>query len=306
MKTLKLVAATFVATQLLAACGGGGGGGSTGGSTGGSGGTLYYPYETVYGEVCQTEIPTPGCTFFRGKDQRIDVKEDSDYNRFGRGSDDLWYVKIGFDEKADVYDSTGKFQYSTHISAFKGYISGSTIGVGTTSLFWENVAGKTYWYGKTGVLYSTDKRANNYGRAINTNGADAASDTNFSALSSEANVALVKSASAKLQKDYGLAADKATAVASALNKWGVASVERGYTTATDMDKTFKAVFGVDFNNALAAVKDLQNGDVEGMRDMTERSAAALGLKPHQAQQFVKGMYRKALAQYGYDVDSINW
>ncbi|MFP5519535.1 MAG: hypothetical protein ACLGGX_06500, partial [Bdellovibrionia bacterium] len=61
-----------------------------------------------------------------------------------------------------------------------------------------------------------------------------------------------------------------------------------------------------FSDALAAVKSLQLGDKSGMQDVTNRSAAALGLKPHQAQKFIKGMYKKALADWGYSEDSFNW
>jgi hypothetical protein len=74
----------------------------------------------------------------------------------------------------------------------------------------------------------------------------------------------------------------------------------------DMDKTFKSVFGVQFSEALTAVKDLKGGNKTSMQELTQRSASALGLKPHQAQQFIKGMYKKALTQWGYDVDQVNW
>jgi hypothetical protein len=95
-------------------------------------------------------------------------------------------------------------------------------------------------------------------------------------------------------------------VASALNSWAVAGAERGFTTDKDMDKTFRSVFGVNFYSALSAVKELQGGSTTSMRDLTDRSAAALGLRPDQAQKFVKGMYKKALSQWGVDADSINW
>ncbi|MNL31462.1 hypothetical protein D3C87_1532510 [compost metagenome] len=107
-------------------------------------------------------------------------------------------------------------------------------------------------------------------------------------------------------KEYGLPKDKATAVASALNSWAVASAERGTTTAKDMDKAFRGTFGVKFSDALAAVKDLSFGDKAGMQDLTNRSATALGIKPHQAQKFMKGMYKKALANWGYDEESASW
>jgi hypothetical protein len=301
-----------IALMSMAACGGGGDGGGHGGGgasigSGGSSTVLYYPYETVYGDVCTTQQASPGCTFDHQTGLRIKVTADPDYNAGGKGSDDLWYAT--FDStgtKAAVYDEYGRFQYYANASEFAGYIGGNTIGVGTSGLYWENVAAGTYWLGKNGVLYSANKNEGNYGQAINDKTSSEASDTNFSALKSEANKKLVEMASDKLVKEYGFQKDKATAVASALNSWAVAGAERGQTSAADMDKTFKSVFGVKFSDALSAVKELQTGSTAGMSDMTNRSAAALGLKPAQAQKFIKGMYRKALASWGYDVNSVQW
>lgn len=298
---LRSIALAAVATT-FAACGGGGGGGGGGGSSN----TIYYPYETVYGDICKNTQPTPGCTFSRQTGQRITVSADPDYNKGGYGSDDMWFVKFDSSGQAAVYDDLGHFQYYANTSEFAGFIGGTTIGVGTTGLYWENVANGTYWLGKNGVLYSANVGESKYGQAINDKTASAASDSNFAALKSDTNKQLVKLATQKLVKDYGFAQDKATAVASALNSWAVASAERGFTTPKDMDKTFKSVFGVQFSETLAAVKDLQLGDSAGMQELTNRSAAALGLKPHQAQKFMKGMYKQALAEWGYDADSFNW
>lgn len=289
----------------LSACGGGGSGGGGGGG-GGSSDTLYYPYETVYGDVCTTQQATPGCTFLSSNGKRIKVTEDTDYNRTGHGSDDMWYVKFDASGTAAVYDEYGRFQYYAGVHEFAGYVGGTTIGVGTTGMYWENISGGTYWLGKNGVLYSANQGEGKYGEAINDKSSSEASDSNFAALRSETNKKLVSMASQKLMKEYGFQQDKAVAVASALNSWAVAAAERGQTTPQDMDKTFKSVFGVKFADALAAVKDLQTGSTSGMTEMTNRSAAALGLKPHEAQKFIKGMYRKALANWGYDVDQVNW
>lgn len=292
----------LLATLVLmgfAACGGGG-------SLSSGGDVLYYPYQTVYGDVCHTQEATPGCTFSASTGRRITVTADPDYSKYGYGSDDLWYVKFNGSGLAAVYDDLGHFQYYADVSKFAGYIGGTTIGVGTTGLYWENVANGTYWLGKNGVLYSANNRSGNYGQAINEQGSDSASDANFAALNSESNKKLVKMAADRLVKDYGFQQEKATAVASALNSWAVAAAERGTTSEKDMDKTFKAVFGVQFSDALSAVKDLSAGDSSGMQDMTSRSAAALGLKPYQAQKFMKGMYKKALANWGYDDSSFNW
>lgn len=295
----KQILSSMMASVLLglSACGGGGGRSSY---------VLYSPYETVYGDLCATQEPTPGCTFYRNNGQRITVTEDTDYGKTGHGSDDMWYVKFDSSGNAAVYDEYGHFQYSARSKDFAGYIGGTTIGVGVTGLYWENVANGTYWLGKNGVLYSANYGEGNYGQAINDKSSSKASDSNFAALKSDANKKLVNLASQKLIKEYGFQKDKAVAVASALNSWAVAAAERGQTTPKDMDKTFKSVFGVKFADALAAVKDLQAGNKAGMAEMTNRSAAALGLKPHEAQKFIKGMYRKSLASWGYDVDKVSW
>lgn len=299
MKKQLTGALTSMVLVTLAACGGGGSGG-------GSVNVIYYPYETVYGDVCQTQEPTPGCTFFSSNGKRIKVTEDRDYGKYGHGSDDMWYVEFDSNGRAAVFDQYGQFRYYAGAQEFAGYVGGTTIGVGSTGLFWENVAGGTYWLGKNGVLYNAMPNEGNYGEAINDKSSSKASDSNFAALKSDTNKKIVKMATDKLIKEYGFKQDKAVAVASALNSWAVAAADRGQTTPADMDKTFKSVFGVKFADALAAVKELQGGSTAGMADMTNRSAAALGLKPDQAQKFIKGMYRKSLASWGYDVDQVNW
>lgn len=296
-----IVAGAAVST--LVACGGGGSSG--GGGHYNPGPIITYPFETVFGEVCTTSTPTPGCTFNRDG-TRVTIDQDANYNRYGYGSDDLYYVVFDGSGYGAVYDDLGRFMYSRHVSQFDGFISGTTIGVGNTGLFWENVSYGTYWIGRNGVLYSANPNDPNFGEAINNDEASDAADTNFAALNSEANQALIKAASDKLVADYGFQADKARAVASALNSWAISSAERGFTTDKDMDQTFKSVFGVEFKSTLAAVKGLQLGDKSGMREVTDRSAAALGLKPHQAQKFIKGMYKQALAEWGYDVDQVSW
>lgn len=306
---MKKYIALLAIPTLLAACGGGGGGGGSGYNPGPGPGNptpVYGPYETVFGAACTASEPTPGCTFNRSNGTRVNVTQDAHYDRYGYDADDLWFVTFDSNGNASVYNDLGVFQYSASITSFAGYVGGTQIGVGTSGLFWENVAGGTYWLGRNGVLYSANTGRGNFGEAINNKDADSASDSSFAALNSDANKALVKAGAAKLVKEYGLSQAKAQAVASALNSWAVAGAERGFTTSKDMDKTFRSVFGVDFNSALAAVKDLAIGDAAGMRDLTDRSASALGLKPAQAQKFMKGMYKKSLAQWGFDVDSLNW
>lgn len=313
MKKVLMAVAAIAIPALLTACEGGGSGGGGGGSYnppasggGGSVPVVYGPYETVYGDRCQGSETTPGCTFNHVGGDRVNVFQDPHYNRYGYKEDDLWFVKFDSYGKAKVYDDLGNFQYNRDISQFAGYVSGTTIGVGTTGLFWENVSNGTYWLGKNGVLYSANPSETNFGDAINNKDASEASDSNFAALNSDSNKALVKAGAAKLVKEYGFTESKAQAIASALNSWAVAGAERGFTTDRDMNKTFKSVFGVEYSSALSAVQDLMVGDKASMRELTDRSAAALGLKPAQAQKFIKGMYKKSLANWGFDADAISW
>ncbi len=302
--TIKLSAIAAM-MAVVSSCGGGGGGGGVTDS----GSVISYPYETVYGDVCLSSKPTPGCTFSRNSGQRIKVTADPDYDRSGYGSDDLWYVQFDSAGNAKVYDDLGNFQYNADTNDFAGYVGGTTIGVGTTGFYWENVSNKTYWFGDTGILYSADTGSSNYGQAINNKNAKNATDVNSKAISSEANKNLIKAGAEKLVKQYGLSQSKAVAVASALNSWAVMGAERGKITTGDMDKTFKTVFGVQFNDALSAVNAFRTGDAtasDKMRDLTNRSANQLGLKPEQAKEFIKGMYKGAIEDAGYTVDQINW
>jgi|GEM_PF-959007 len=304
LNKLIIRASIILAAVALSACTGGGG---TQPAPYQSSDIVRYPYETVFGDVCRSSSePTPGCTFVRSTGQRVTVSADPHYNDYGYGSDDLWYVQFSATGTASVYNDLGVFQYYANPSEFAGYIGGTTIGVGVTGAFWENVAGNQYWFGQNGVLYSANTGSSNYGQAINNKDANKAGDSNAFALKSQANVKLIKAGADKLVKSYGLSASKAVAVASALNSWAVMGAERGKVTETDMDKTFKTVFGIQFNEAIAAFKGFQTGDTTAARELTNRSATALGLKPEQAQDFVKGMYKNALAKWGYNVDDIKW
>ncbi len=124
-------------------------------------------YQDVNGIACASSQPTPGCTFLRSNSTRISVSADPHYDRYGYGSDDLWYVKFNGTGVASVYNDLGSFQYSSNVDEFSGYIGGTTIGVGTTATYWENVAGGTYWLGKNGVLYNANMVDANFGKAIN-------------------------------------------------------------------------------------------------------------------------------------------
>lgn len=301
---LKGVVLTLAAT-VLSACGGGGGGGG-GSYTPPPVVIVEGPYETVYGANCAGQEVKPGCTFVAATGNRATVSLDPNYDRYGYGSDDLWFVKFDSSGRASVYNDLGQFQYYANISEFAGHISGTTIGVGTTGLYWENVANRTYWFGKNGVLFNANPGSSKFGEAINNKDAKYAFDINSKAVKAESNQALVRAGAAKLQKEYGLSASKALGVASALNAWAIAGHERGKITTRDMDLTVKAVFGIDFKEALAAFRDFQAGDSNAARELTNRSANALGLKPDQAKEFIKGMYKGTLSKMGINAADINW
>lgn len=321
MKSIKWLASAGLATLVATAyvgCGGGGGGSV---SVGGPAAPVNYPYETVYGDVCATFEPTPGCTFSTSTGRRVTVSSDPHYDRYGYGSDDLYYVRFDSSGRGYTYNDLGQSvcldschwdswaqAYYSDIEDFAGHIDGNVIGVGTSGAYWENVSNGTYWLGRNGVLYSANQLESNFGEAINNKNAGKASDASAAALASDSNKRLVAKAAAKMVSEYGLTKAKATAIASALNTWAINASSRGYTTSKDIDTTFKTVFGVKYSEALSAVKALAQDqkDVAGMQKLTSKSAAALGLKPHQAQKFMKGMYKKALASYGVDISTINW
>jgi hypothetical protein len=125
-------------------------------------------FQDVDGNVCPlASAPTPGCTFKVGSGARVTVVDDPDFNRFGFGRDDLWYVLIDGAGNAYVYDNSSVYQETRNLAEFAGYIGGTTIGVGTSGILWENVAGGTYWLGANDVLYSANNSASNFGQAIN-------------------------------------------------------------------------------------------------------------------------------------------
>lgn len=124
-------------------------------------------FEDVYGTVCAVQEATPGCTFRLSDGSRLKVSDDPDFNRFGGGSNDLWYVTFDGAGNAQVFNNLGQFQYFATAGDFPGHIGGSTIGVGTTGFYWEDVNFGTYWLGRNQVLYSANGGAGNYEQAIN-------------------------------------------------------------------------------------------------------------------------------------------
>jgi len=129
--------------------------------------SLRHPFATVYGDLCTITEPTAGCTFDADNGTRITVTRDPDFDRFGNGTNDMWYVQFDSSGRAAVYDDLGRFKYYAHVSEFAGYISGTTVGVGTSGLYWENVANGSYWLGRNGVLYSANVGEARYGEAVN-------------------------------------------------------------------------------------------------------------------------------------------
>ncbi len=125
------------------------------------------PFADRNGVICATGSIKPGCTFSR-TGARLTVAADPHYNRYGYGSDDIWYVRFDLAGKmAAVYDDLGNPQGSKLLSEFAGYIGISTIGAGDGPGESEDISGGTYWLGQTGVLYSANQGAANFGQAIN-------------------------------------------------------------------------------------------------------------------------------------------
>lgn len=265
---------------------------------------VYYPYANVYGGVCATMEVTPGCTFLESTGQRVTVVRDSSYNTYGHGSSDMSFVKFDYLGNAAVYDKYGYYRGSMRARDFAGWQGGSFIGVGSSGAFWENVSGGTYWYGATGVLYSANSYAGNYGEAINTHTSEVTED-DFGTLNTVENQKLVERAAKSLENRYGMKLEKATALASALNTWGVMAAEQGYTTAKDIDRTMEA-FGVSYSDAVQAAMDLSQNKTERMKAVTAQTANHLGIQPGQAEKLIKDSYGPALSSMGYDVNQIKW
>lgn len=304
-KTIFKIAAVTTLTVValgLANCGGGGGGGG--------GSVLYYPYKTVFGDVCSgTTEPTPGCTFLRTTGERISVVEDRNYNRFGGGSNDMDYVYFDVCLIPPTFVCgyvNGSFVDVRPIEQFAGFQGGSTIGVGVTGLFWEDVLFGTYWWGRTGVLYSAEQNASNYGRAINSKDAYKATSTNLAAAASDDTDVIVDMAAAKLEKEYGFKPEKAQALASSLNSWAEYTAERGYNRPADFNNHFTAAFTVKFSTALAAVQEYREGKAGALQKLTIDMADGLQVRPDQVKRFIKDSFREPLASRGININAFNW
>jgi hypothetical protein len=154
-------------------------------------------------------------------------------------------------------------------------------------------------------LYLEDS-SGGVGRSINSKTAGSSSDSNWAAQASEARREKVNMVARGLNETYALPMERAKVIASALQSFHETQVDRGASTEQDVASTFKTVFGVEYNSALAAAKAFQGGSAQPIRDLTNRSADYLGIKPAQAQRFVKDMYRKTLKEQGYDVGTVAW
>ncbi len=314
LKRLALGAGLTMALSILSACGGGGGGQPSqyNPPTVDTGDILRFPYETVYGDVCRsTSEVTPGCTFVRATELRVTVSADPSYNNEGHGSDDMWYVEFDAYGRGTVKDDNGIIRKYADISEFTGHKGGTFIGVGTTGNFWQNVAGNTYWFGKNGVLYSANPNEFNaagkkiYGQAINNKKAKQVSDANAKKIKSASNQALIKAGALKLQ-ELGLSASKATAVASAMNSMAVMNSERGTITDADFNRTFKTLSGgVAYSDAVAAVNSFVQGNKAPARELTNRSASALGLTAEEGEAYMKGLFAPHARKLGIDIEHIS-
>lgn len=245
----------IAASLQLAACGGGGG----------SKPVLYYPYETVFGDACTGELePVPGCTFRRIDGTRVTVSEDGDFNRSGRGSDDLQVVEFQ-DEFGRTYgyiydiDSRGRkvFVDRVNVTQFQGHQIGSEVGVGLTGLFWVDVSNpgnNQFWFGSSGVLYDANRFSPTLGQAINNSGSQL-TDTNSMAARHEMRSTAIDQAATSLQAKLDFL-DRGTAMstARALDQIATAHVtSRGALSLRQQDQQFTKFFGVDSSAARYAV-----------------------------------------------------
>lgn len=195
-------------------------------------------------------------------------------------------------------DANGKSVGTINAADMRGYD-------GYSSVNGTYLSGYMYYNYGANRLFLEDS-GGGVGRALNSVSANKGSDSNWAASASDTRKEKIDMFAEGLQKKYSLPKDKATVVASALESYHETQVERGFSTAQDVEISFKKVFGVDYNSALAAAQAFQNGQPAQIRDLTNRSAAYLGIKPDQAQKFIKEMYRGTMKENGYDPDTVSW
>lgn len=200
-------------------------------------------------------------------------------------------------DKGYLTDSNGKDAGTINAEDMRGYSNGYVYGNRLSGFMYYNYSGNR--------LYLEDS-GGGVGRSINSAAARSGSDSNWSARASELRKEKIEMFADGITRKYAIPKDKAVVVASALQAYHETQVERGFSTAQDVEVSFKKVFGVEYGSALAAAKSFQGGQPQQIRDLTNRSAAYLGIKPDQAQKFIKDMYRGTLKQNGYDPDTLNW
>lgn len=125
-----------------------------------------YPFGMVNGVECASLVPIPSCTFFNSTGLRISVVSDPDYNQYGNGPNDMWYVVFDAAGVASVFNNSGSFQYRATAPQFAGWYQGTEIGVGNGQLL-EDIRNKRYFLGRNGVLYSNNSSSTNFENAIN-------------------------------------------------------------------------------------------------------------------------------------------
>jgi hypothetical protein len=200
--------------------------------------------------------------------------------------------------RGKLYDMDGNYKGTIDEQDMRdvdswGYVNGHSL---TGWMYYDKIGNHLYMEDSNGGV----------GRAINSKTAGRASDSNWAAQASEARQEKIDMVARGLNNTYAMPMAKAQVVASALQLYHETNVERGVSTAKDVESTFKTVFGVEYNSAVAAAKSYQNGNSEQIQALTNRSADYLGIKPAQAERFVKDMYRNTMKQNGYDVDQMSW
>ena len=268
-RNLILGVVSFIVLLQLTACGGGGSRQKP---------VLFYPYETVFGEVCNETTPVPGCTFRTLDGRRVTVSEDRDFNRSGNGSNDLQFVIFReawngrtFETVGDVFtlDSRGRTSRNPiatlPAASFQGHQFSSTIGVGVTGLFWRDVLnGNQFWFGpSSGVLYDANDFSSTFGQAINNSGSER-TNNRWANLEYKAEQSFLQKAAYKLQQKLPFMSERqALNMATQLDQIAVAHVSPARVlTLSEQDNLLKDFVGVDARTATRVALDVATtGDV---------------------------------------------
>lgn len=296
---------------MLSACGGGGGGSS-------APPTIYWPFTKINGDVCSNvNNPKPGCTYNRADGTRVSVTQAQDFNKYGHGSDDLWYVKFDSLGNAYIYDP----KYSSIVPyevvaadtlpGFKDYGIGSVwFGNDAGSYSYRHdVAGGTYWVDQNWVLYNANVGESTFMKAINNNGSDDASDMDFTGQNTEATKSAQDEMAGILHDKFGVGISQAKSVASISLAFGSGALERGYLSKVESENMFQKAFGV-------GTKDLQTAALESYSKQKASSSAIatfsivankLGqTKASQAGNLMAYLFKDAAKAYGVSDEQLSW